>query len=366
MSTEADHPARDILLLAPPFEARGICAYSVRLARGLGKRGWTTAIITSDGQQLSPAVRAELNVHEWRCADLPFAGQMHAWWRGPILRPQLLHAQSPRMLRLANDLARRWRVPYVLTVHHLPSQSRLPIDRQWCRRVIAANSTVAAELSTHFGVPPTLVTEIPPGVEPCCDPGRPAPLGAGHVPVIGAAGPLESDKGLIWFLGAARRVLDEHRDVEFVIAGAGPEETNLRRLARELKLSAHVTFAPYVPDFQTPLRAMDVYCLPAVRQGLSATLLEAMALGLPIVASTVGGIDDVIDQELTGLLIPPQDLDALTTAFLRLLRNPSLAQRLGAAGRDLVARDFGVERMLDQTLAVYQEVLPTRTGQSAA
>jgi glycosyltransferase involved in cell wall biosynthesis len=84
------------------------------------------------------------------------------------------------------------------------------------------------------------------------------------------------------------------------------------------------------------------------------------------VASTVGGIDDVIDHELTGLLIPPQDLDALTTAFLRLLRNPSLAQRLGAAGRDLVARDFGVERMLDQTLAVYQEVLPTRTGQSAA
>jgi glycosyltransferase involved in cell wall biosynthesis len=366
MSTEAAHPVPEILLLAPPFEARGICAYTVRLARGLRSRGWTTGIITADGQQLSPEVRAELNVHEWRCADLPFAGPVHAWWSGADLRPRLLHAQSPRMLRLANDLARRWRVPYVLTVHHLPSQSRLPIDRQWCRRVIAANSTVAAELSTHFGVPGSLVTEIPPGVEACCDPGRPIPLSPGHVPVIGAAGPLESDKGLIWFLGAARRVLDEHRDVEFVIAGAGPEETNLRRLARELKLAAQITFAPYVPDFQTPLRAMDVYCLPAVRQGLSATLLEAMALGLPIVASTVGGIDDVIDHEATGLLIPPQDLESLTAAFLRLLRNPAEAQRLGAAGRDLVARDFGVERMLDQTLTVYREVLPTVKGESAA
>lgn len=366
MSTEAEDSSPQILLLAPPFEARGICAYTVRLARGLRKRGWTNSIVTSDGQQLTPAVRTELNVQEWRCAELPLAGQLHAWWRGPGLRPQLLHAQTPRMLRLANELARHWRVPYVLTVHHLPSQSRLPIDRQWCRRVIAANSTVAAELSTHFGVPASLVTEIPPGVEPCCDSSRPVPLSPGHVPVIGAAGPLESDKGLIWFLGAARRVLDVHREVEFVIAGAGPEETNLRRLARELKLATNVTFAPYVPDFQTPLRAMDVYCLPAVRQGLSATLLEAMALGLPIVASTVGGIDDVIDHEVTGLLTPPQDLEALTAAFLRLVRNPAEAQRLGGAGKELVAREFGVERMLDQTLALYQEVLPASVGESAA
>jgi len=366
MSTEAVHPATEILLLAPPFEARGICAYTVRLARGLRKRGWKTGIITSDGHQLDPAVRAELNVREWRCADLPIAGLAHAWWHGGDLRPELLHAQSPRMLRLANELARRWRVPYVLTVHHLPSQSRLPIDRHWCRRVIAANSTVAAELSTHFGIPRSLVTEIPPGVEVGSAPGLAVPLSPGHVPVIGAAGPLEADKGLVWFLGAARRVLDEHPNVEFVIAGAGPEETNLRRLARELKLAAQVTFAPYVPDFQTPLRAMDVYCLPAVRQGLSATLLEAMALGLPIVASTVGGIEDVIDHEVTGLLIPPRDLEALTNAFLRLLRNPSLAQQLGAAGRDRVSRDFGVEKMIDQTLNVYLEVLHKVRETSAA
>jgi len=366
MSTEPHSEPPGILLLAPPFEARGICAYTVRLARGLRRRGQTTSIITTDFQQLDPSVRTELAMHEWRFSDYPLAGQLHARWHGAHLRPRLIHAQSPRMLWLANVLSRYWQVPYVLTVHHLPSQARLPIDRQWCRRVIAANSTVAAELTTHFGIPASLVCEIPPGVEPCCDPGRPVPLAPGHLPVIGAAGPLEADKGLIWFLGAARRVLDVHREVEFIIAGAGPEETNLRRLARELKLSAHVTFAPYVPDFRTPLQAMDVYCLPAVRQGLSATLLEAMALGLPIVASTVGGIDDVIDHEVTGLLTPPQDLEALTAAFLRLLRNPSEAQRLGAAGRELVAREFGVERMLDQTLAVYRQVVPAVDVISAA
>jgi hypothetical protein len=73
MSTEAEHSPPEILLLAPPFEARGICAYTVRLARGLLKRGWTTGIITSDGRQLTAAVRTELNVHECRrgCCDSP-------------------------------------------------------------------------------------------------------------------------------------------------------------------------------------------------------------------------------------------------------------------------------------------------------
>lgn len=348
----------DVLLLAPPFETRGICAYTVRLARGLSQRGVDAPILTSDARNLDPRLRSELAVHEWLYSHLPVWGsvQMRLWAKRLFSRPpRLIHVQSPRMLRLGNELARRLRTPYVLTVHHLSDGRSLAIDRRWCRRVIAASESVARELVSRGGLPAELVTVIAPGVEACSEERKRLPLDADHSPVIGTAGPLEFDKGLTWFLGAAKSILAERPDVEFIIAGSGTEESNLRRLARELDISSRVTFAPYLFNFQVSLQATDIFCMPTVRQGLSAIMLEAMVMGTPVVASTLGGIDDVIEDRQTGLLVPPQDMRALTERLLWLLRNPDDARRLGLAGRDRVLRDFGVEQMIASTLAVYRQ-----------
>lgn len=347
-----------ILLLAPPFEARGICAYTVRLARGLTRQGLGATVLTSDARNLDPRVREELNVDEWLYAHLPVWGSLQSRWWTPrqfAQPPQLIHIQSPRMLRLGNELARRLQTPYVLTVHHLSDGRRLAIDRRWCRRVIAASESVAEELVERGGLSPALVTVITPGVEACPQESVPPTLDPGHSPVIGTAGPLEFDKGLTWFLGAARGVIAERPDVEFIIAGSGSEEANLRRLARELGIAPQVTFAPYLYDFQVSLQAMDIFCMPAVRQGLSAIMLEAMVRGTPVVASALGGIDDVLTDNMNGLLVPPEDLRGLTDRLLRLLHDPAEARRLGAAGRERVLRDFGVEQMVARTVALYRE-----------
>ncbi len=158
-------------------------------------------------------------------------------------------------------------------------------------------------------------------------------LSPGRVPVVGTAGPLEALKGLPFFLGAAQRVLAENPQVQFLIAGAGPEEQNLRRLARELKIVEAVTFVPKLYDFSTALEAIDIFCLPSLRQGLGTIMLEAMGRGIPVIASGVGGVFSVVSDNETGLVVPPSNSARLAERILELLSDPLRARTLGSNGR---------------------------------
>lgn len=364
MSAEPRH----ILLLAPPFEARGFSAYTLRLARGLPGLRYSAAVVTSCASSLDAVSRSQITLNEWRFSHLPILADIQAFRHAQSVfqpSPHLIHVQHPRMLRLGTILARKLHVPYVLTVHHLGTSGRLSIDPLWCRKVIAASDAVAEELVTQSDIPPAMISVIHPGVEPFSGAELPIPLKAGHVPVIGTAGPLEPDKGLAWFLGAAHQVLAILPQVEFVIAGSGSEEANLRRMARELGISSKITFAPYLFDFHLSLSAMDMFVHPAVRKGLSSIMLEAMELGLPIVASQVGGIGDVIVDKENGLLVPPKQLEPLAKAILRLLNDPHFARQIGSNGRQRVRQAFSIERMLTLTTEIYDEVITT-AGRTAA
>jgi glycosyltransferase involved in cell wall biosynthesis len=206
-------------------------------------------------------------------------------------------------------------------------------------------------------VRPEIVTVISSGVDLRVEPRAEPILDPGHVPIIGTAGPLEAVKGLPFFLGAASRVLQTGRDVEFLIAGAGPEEANLRRLARELGIASKVTFVPYLLNFAESLSAMDIFCLPSLQQGLGTIMLEAMALGIPVIASRVGGVYSVIHDQHNGLLVPPSNSRQLADRMLELLCDPLRARHIGENGRELVREDFGLHRMVSQTVDPYQQVM---------
>ena len=184
-----------------------------------------------------------------------------------------------------------------------------------------------------------------------------AVLSPGRVPVVGTAGPLEAVKGLPFFLGAAQRVLAENPHVQFLIAGAGPEEQNLRRLARELKIVDAVTFVPKLYDFSTALEAMDIFCLPSLRQGLGTIMLEAMGRGIPVIATGVGGVFSVVSDNETGLVVPPSNSARLAERILELLSDPLRARTLGSNGRELVKQEFSVERMVKETADLYREIV---------
>jgi glycosyltransferase involved in cell wall biosynthesis len=190
-------------------------------------------------------------------------------------------------------------------------------------------------------------------------------LDPGHTPVVGTAGPLEAVKGIPFFLGAAQKVIAVNKNVQFLVSGAGPEEANLRRLARDLGIAEQVTFAPNLVDLFTSLSAMDIFCLPSLRQGLGTIMLEAMALGRPVIATGVGGVYSAVRDNETGLVVPPSDSRRLAERILELLEDPLRARALADAGRRQVLEEFSVQRMVKETAELYREVLATREAPAA-
>jgi glycosyltransferase involved in cell wall biosynthesis len=127
--------------------------------------------------------------------------------------------------------------------------------------------------------------------------------------------------------------------------------------AKAMQLSEDVIFTGIRQDVPNILGLLDVFVLPSLWEGLPIALLEAMAAGLPVVATAVGGTPEVVVEGETGFLVPPRDPEALAEAILRLLREPDLRRRMGEAGRKRVAEHFSVEQMVQKTEALYEHLL---------
>lgn len=351
-----------VLLLAGRFEVRASCAYTLRLLEHLGDCGIKSMMVCSDAARIDPDRRATMPIHEYRHFDRPLWGRVvlegirRNWQDSP---PDVIHLQSPAVYGPGLWLARRWGRPMVMTVARaLSSRTRFSEVGARCRKVIAISQSVADDLVQRNRMPEEHVDVIHSGVDVPARDREDGVLEAGHEPVVGTAGPLEATKGLPFFLGAAARVRRESPECEFLVSGAGPEEHNLRRLARNLKLSGHVTFVSQLYDFEMSLEAMDIFCLPSLQQGLGVTMLEAMVRGRPVIATSVGGVDSIITDGVNGLNVPPSDSQQLGERILELLSDPGRARQIGEAGREFVLKEFGVDQMVAKTAALYRGLIP--------
>jgi sugar transferase (PEP-CTERM/EpsH1 system associated) len=167
---------------------------------------------------------------------------------------------------------------------------------------------------------------------------------------------LSPEKDIDTLLRAAALVVAQDAAFRLEIAGDGPCREALRQTCAELGLEGHVRFLGQVRDVPGLLARASLFVLSSVSEGISLTLLEAMACGLPLVATRVGGNSEVIADGETGFLVPPQNPPALADALLRLHRDPGLGARLGQAGRSRVEARFDVRRMVAQYEALYQGV----------
>jgi glycosyltransferase involved in cell wall biosynthesis len=219
------------------------------------------------------------------------------------------------------------------------------------------------------GAPKDRVRVIPAGIR--TPPAHHPPFArAGAVPIVGTLGDVEKIEAQVDFICAAPLVLAEQRDVEFLIVTGGSEPRSLRTLTRDLGVSRHVTFTSFV-DTQKSLSLMDICVLPGAEEGPAQAIIEAMAGGRPVIASGAGGAYAVIEDEQTGLICEkadregpslPATLDVaakrgrhLAAAILRLTRDCELARRLGASAREVVIDRFPLDRMLDETMAAYED-----------
>jgi glycosyltransferase involved in cell wall biosynthesis len=150
-------------------------------------------------------------------------------------------------------------------------------------------------------------------------------------------------------------VLREVPEAYLLVVGEGSRRDALEAQARELRIAHRVVFTGRRDDVPAVTAALDVAVLPSYREAQGMVILEAMALSRPVVASNVGGIPEMIEDGVTGLLVPPHDPDALAAAIVRLLKDHSLADMLGRAGHDMVHDRFCIELMVESIAAIYDQ-----------
>ncbi|HSL47817.1 MAG TPA: TIGR03088 family PEP-CTERM/XrtA system glycosyltransferase [Candidatus Deferrimicrobiaceae bacterium] len=183
--------------------------------------------------------------------------------------------------------------------------------------------------------------------------------------VIGTVGRLDPVKDQTGLVRAFAMVLKAHPAAVLVIAGDGPCRADLLALVAELRIADRVRLLGARSDVPAVLAAMDVFALPSVAEGISNTILEAMASGLPVVATRVGGSPELIEDGVGGALVPPRDPAALAGALTAYLEEPGLRSLHGKSARQRVTDRFGLERMCEAYAGVYRSLLTGTPGRSA-
>lgn len=258
-------------------------------------------------------------------------------------------------------------VPVVCSVHSVYSRvkvHRLLFNRlltPWAAALIAVSPQVWADIRKYDGVPPEKLHLLPNGVD----------LKALDIPVsreeararlkvdgfvVGAVGRLEEEKGHAYLLEALHLLSEELPEATLLLAGEGRRGEALRRQAADLGLEGRVQFLGWRRDVPLILKALDLYVQPSLWEGLSLALLQAMAAGLPVVATQVSGFEQVITSGVNGILVPPRDAAALAAAIQELYHDPATRIRLGEAARRTARENYSQETMLQRLKDLYLAV----------
>lgn len=270
------------------------------------------------------------------------------------------HALSPWLqgLKVKRVVTRRMDYPLRtgVTTHLLYLHS--------VEKVVAISQGVLAAL-TKGNVPLSRIRLIPSGVDTMRF--TPDPLVRERLrsqygideqtPLVVSVGALVERKGHDLLLTAAHYLKEKGYRLRYFLCGEGPLRNPLVDQAQTLGLTQEVQFTGFCPNIPEFLAAADFFVHVPHHEGLGVAVLEALAAGLPTIASRVGGIPELIEEGKTGILIPPQDAQSLSTSLLQLLEHPSLAHQLGKAGQMFVQKHFDVRSMVQANEALYLELL---------
>ena len=178
--------------------------------------------------------------------------------------------------------------------------------------------------------------------------------------VVSFVGHLRAQKGVDYLIQAVPQILKSHPETKFIIVGPGPERTSLIRQANSIGAARNVQFIPYIENEEIPgLYALStVFAFPSIwSEPFGRVIIEAMAVGTPVVATCVGGVPEIIDHERNGLLVPPRDPEALADSIISLLRNRKRRSRIGDQGKRTVDLEFTPEVVGPRVLEIYESIL---------
>jgi glycosyltransferase involved in cell wall biosynthesis len=185
-------------------------------------------------------------------------------------------------------------------------------------------------------------------------------------PVIGNVAHMADHKGQRYLIEAVPDVLREFPAAKFVIVGDGELRSDLEARAARLGIEDSVVFAGFRNDVPEILRVFDVFVMSSYLEGLCTSIMDAMATGIPVVASDAGGIPEIVQNEVNGLLVPARKPSTLAEAILRMLNNPKEAAKFARAGRRTVEEKFTVDTMVEGNIPVYDELLKVTPGEGGS
>ena len=360
----------NVLFLSTHLNAGGIARYILTLTKGLVNCGHRVYVATSGGewvdelmaggashQTFSIRTKSELDPRIYGALK-PLA----RWTREN--RIDVIHAQTRITQVMAAFLSRMTQRPYLSTCHGF-FKRRLSrrIFPCWGKMVIAISEPVKEHLLKDFALAPEKVVVIHNGVDlnrfPLIDEHlrrqKRRELGLeDHHQVIGIIARLSDVKGHDILLRAMKKLIKGNLLARLLIIGTGSREEPLKRMTRELEINDYVRFLPIIDDTPSMLSMLDVFVMPSRQEGLGLSVMEAQAVGLAVVASRVGGLVSLIEDGRTGLLVPPENADALSKAIGLLLNHREKAREMGLAARRFIEEKFSAKAMVEETLKVYQ------------
>jgi glycosyltransferase involved in cell wall biosynthesis len=315
-----------------------------------------------DGHELIPlAPRSEMDLAAaWRLARVV-----------QRLRPDVIHAHDPHGVAMASlalslaaasahghspALVASRRVDFHLRGNSFSRWKHRQVDcfiaaSEAIRRMLVADGVAEDKTVTvHEGIDVAQVAATPPvNVHEAFW----LPHGA---PVVGNVAALVPHKGQRHLIEAARLVVQRVPDARFIILGEGELREALERLVREFHLEKHVLLPGFRTDVIGCIKRFDIFVMSSISEGLGTSLLDAMACARPIVATRAGGIPEIVEDRVNGLLVEPRQDEGLADAIVELLNDGGLRDRLGQAGFSRVSERFTLERMVAGTAAVYSRV----------
>ncbi len=189
-----------------------------------------------------------------------------------------------------------------------------------------------------------------------CAPLFEAARGSGtNLKIVGAIANLYPEKGLSYLIQAAAQVTKNYQNVIFVVIGEGLERPLLEEMIKEYQVGAKFILAGAINEAWRYLKAFDIFMLPSIKEGLPYTILEAMAAGLPIVASYVGGVPEMVKDKENGFLVLPKNAQILADRISELIENSQLAQQFVEASKQKI-QEFSLEKMISETEKIYQNL----------
>ncbi len=260
------------------------------------------------------------------------------------------------------------RKPIVTHKRGMPFKSRRPqnVVVDWLlnllsSRIIVVTRAIQRDLQRLQRLPDEKFTVVYPGIEPALWARESEleilrlkrELGLEGVKVVTAVGRIRALKGQRYLIDAVPYVLQSCPDTHFLLVGHGAEEAELRSRVREEGLERHVTFLGGRSDVRSILSLTDVFVLPSLSEASPVALMEAAFIGVPSVATRVGGVPEIVKDGETGLLVAPADANGLASAVVDLLGNPDLRMRMGAAAKEWAHEAFDIERTVRQIETEY-------------